>query len=294
VKALTIEEVACDGMHFEWNAADGVVFPGLAWGAAHTEPRANVLCIHGLGGAAADFGPVGRDLAAHGCTVRALNLRGQGNDPDPARRGHFLDPAGWREDAAAFAECFAYKAPLFVIGESMGALVAVDAVAHGVLQPERLVLSVPVHEVRAPVPGWVVSALRGAARVFPRAKLSPLRFVHGKTAIPRLTSDDSYMAYLETMPHRVGGFSLEFLARFHDLMCSCRACAQRVRTPTLMLSAGRDVFIRPEQSRAFFELIGTGVKEHVYYPDSHHLLWRDADREDVLGRIRRWILEGAA
>jgi alpha-beta hydrolase superfamily lysophospholipase len=291
---LTVDHIARGSHPFTWKTHDGEPFPGLVWAPLLTPPRARVLCIHGLSGAAADFGPLARRLAKAGCSVRAINLRGQGNDPVHDRRGHFLDPESWRHDLAAFADSFDGDAPLFVIGESMGALVAVDAVAHGALRPERLVLSVPVTEIRAPVPDWLVSLLRTAAGWAPRFKLAPMRFVHGKTSIPRLTSDDAYMAYLQNIPHRVGGFTIDFLTRFHDLMQEASRNARRIDVPTLMLSAGRDVFIRPEQSRAFFERLAATQKEYVFYPDSHHLLWHDVDTDDVLDRITHWITEGRA
>jgi alpha-beta hydrolase superfamily lysophospholipase len=291
---LTVDDVARGARSFSWEAPDGSRFPALAWEPGCAEPRANVLCIHGLGGAAVDFGPVGRVLADAGCDVRAINLRGQGNDPDLSRRGHLLDQQAWRGDLEAFAGTFPVRAPLCVIGESMGALVAVDATAAGALRPERLVLSVPVPETRAPVPRWIVSLLRNAAAVCPRLRLSALRFVHGSSALPRLTWDDDYMAYLETIPHRVGGFTVEFLSRFDTLMESCRCCAGRIEVPTLMLAAGRDIFIKPEQSQRFFEQLGPREKRLHLYPDSHHLLWHDRDRDDVLERIRGWVLGEAA
>jgi len=153
---------------------------------------------------------------------------------------------------------------------------------------------VPVTETRAPVPGWTVALLRQASMWAPRFKFSPMRFVHGKTSIPRLTADDEYMAYLDNIPHRVRGFTISFLARFHDLMQAARQSAARIDVPTLMLSAGRDVFIRPEQSRAFFDRLATREKEYVFYPDSHHLLWHDVNTDDVLARIERWITEARA
>ena len=290
--ALTVDDLALGSRPCPWQAADGTAFPGLVWDPAEGAPVANVLCIHGLSGAASDFGPLARFLAARGCAVRAINLRGQGNDPDVSRRGHFLDPAGWRADLASFTRGLGTDVPLFVIGESMGALIAVDAVAHGTLKPRRMVLSAPVTEIRASVPPWVVSMMRKAARIFPRAKLSPLRFVHGKTAMPRLTADDEYMAYLQTIPHRVGGFTLEFLTNFHDFMSGCRRCAGQVQVPTMMLAGGRDIFIRPDQSRGFFDTIGSSEKEYLFYPRSHHLLWHDIDRDEVMERVAAWIMEG--
>jgi alpha-beta hydrolase superfamily lysophospholipase len=271
------------------DGADGTPFPALEWESVGNT-KVNVLCIHGLGGAAADFGPLGRHLSQNGCRVRAVNLRGQGNDPELERRGHFLEPAGWRDDLEDFADSFPEEAPLVVVGESMGSLVAIDSIAHGALRPERLVLAAPVPELRAAVPGWTVVLVRYGARVFPRLRFKPMRFVHGKRTTPRLTSDEDYMEYLQDIPHGVPGFTLEFLVNFHALMSSCRENASRIRTPTLMLSAGRDTFIRPEQSAAFFQTLAAQDKEYLYYPDSHHLLWHDVDRDEVLDRITQWVL----
>ncbi len=290
-RPVTSEDLTRGAKHFVWNGHDGATFPGLVWEAADTKTKEHVLCLHGLSGAAADFGPLARHLSTGGFTTWAINLRGQGNDPDPRRRGHFLDPREWRADLTNFTREFFANAPFHLVGESMGALVAVDAVSHGALHPRRLVLSVPVTETRAPVPRWAVSLLRRASWLAPRAKLGPMRFVHGKTSIPRLTADDEYMAYLDNIPHRVRGFTLDFLTRFHRLMQETQQSAGRLAVPTLMLAAGRDVFIRPDQSRAFFDRIAAPEKEYVFYPDSHHLLWHDVDTEDVLGRITRWISE---
>jgi len=293
-RPVTFEHLTRGARHFVWDGHDGVTFPGLVWEAADSKTKEHVLCLHGLSGAAADFGPLARRLSAEGCTVWAINLRGQGNDPDPLRRGHFLDPQEWRADLANFTRQFFTGAPFHLVGESMGALVAVDAVCNGALHPQRLVLSAPVPETRAPVPNWTVALMRQASTWVPRLKISPMRFVHGKTCIPRLTADDEYMAYLDNIPHRVGGFTISFLARFHDLMQEAQQSASRIDVPTLMLSAGRDVFITPAQSRAFFDRLAAAEKEYVFYPDSHHLLWHDINTEDVLARITRWLTEDRA
>ena len=287
----TIEELERGAHRFTWSSHDGTPFPGLVWKPA-AAPLANVLCIHGLSGAACDFGPLGRRLSSEGLAVWAVNLRGQGHDLDHGRRGHFLEPQQWRADLVTFVHTHLDGLPLFVVGESMGSLAAVDAVANGALRPVRLVLSVPVTETRTPVPAWVVALMRRLAGVCPRMKLSPLRFVHGKTALPRLTADDDYMAYLQTIPHRVGGFTLGFLCKFQELMQQTSENAERLDAPTLMLAAGRDVFIRPDQSRSFFERVAAKEKEFVLYPESHHLLWHDVDKADVLDRIFDWIMKG--
>ncbi len=287
----TAERMAQGSRSFTWRGADGTPFPGLVWEPDDMPARKHVLCIHGLSGAAADFGPVGQRLSAEGYAVWAINLRGQGLDPDSTRCGHFLETEGWRADLTTFVESTIGKEPIHLVGESMGALVALDAVVHRALHPQRLVLAVPVTEIRTPVPGWLISTMGMAAKVVPRVKLSPMRFVHHKISIPRLTADDEYMAYLKNIPHRVNGFSLKFLTSFHDLMEETRKNAAHLQVPTLMLSAGHDAFTRPDQSQSFFDSLGAAEKEHVFYPQSHHLLWHDVDTAAVLERISRWFGE---
>ena len=79
----------------EWIAPDGEAFPYSVWGAnlkTGLLPRAIVVAVHGLSGAALDFEPLGAHISPHGVLTFALELRGQGSDPDPKRRGDLRQP----------------------------------------------------------------------------------------------------------------------------------------------------------------------------------------------------------
>ena len=153
----------------QWQAADGSCFNTIAWTPAASEagqvhPAALVLAIHGLGGAGSDFRPLGETLAEAGIAVHAPDLRGQGNDPAIARRGNVGDLREVVRDLRSFVAGLAAAhpgVPLFLYGESMGAMLALhlaagweEAGAWGGDAPAGLILASPVIAFEVPLDWW--------------------------------------------------------------------------------------------------------------------------------------------
>ena len=117
----------------QWTAPDGQVFSYSAWGEGmDTPPRAIMLAVHGLSGAALDYEPLGQRLAPHDVVTFALELRGQGNDPDPQRRGDLDSIATWFSDLSAFFALMRSRypgTPFYYYGESMGGAILTRFVA---------------------------------------------------------------------------------------------------------------------------------------------------------------------
>ena len=67
--------------------------------------------------------------------------------------------------------------------------------------------------------------------------------------------------------------------------------AGEVEVPVLVLHGGRDVFAATADVRRFPDAFpaGTPVEFH-YYPESHHLLFYDRDRQQVLRDTEGWLL----
>lgn len=280
-------------MEFLWTAPDGVSFPCQRWMPVG-KPRTVLLCIHGLSGAATDFGPLGEAGAARGIAVLALNLRGQGNDPVLQRRGAQLDLAQLEQDLAAFGGAAAEEfsgAPVFWCGESMGALLLSHLLVSGRLAAPAAgaIFSVPVVELQKPTPPIVRALLRWASSFVPGVRLNPSLFVNGRAEPLRITRDDKYSASIRTQPHHIRAFTLGFLNSFGDMMEQSHRLAGQVTTPSLVLAAGHDVYIRVEQIERWFAELASPDKTLQVYPDAYHLLWHDWDSEQVLGDIVAWL-----
>lgn len=277
----------------EFKTSDGQRFTYHQWKPAGN-PRGRVLVLHGMGGAAGEFEPLGKGLSGAGYEVLAPNLRGQGLDPEVDRRGRFLDPQVLMRDAAEFVAATDLSTslqPRFILGESMGALLAVRLLCDDRYAElfTGAVLLCPVLELARKTPWIVRQATRIAAILMPGTVLSPGLFVHGKAETPPLTSDEAYSRYLDEAPHRVKAFTVGFLAAMGRLMESAGKAAPHLKHPLLVLAGANDAFIRTEQIQRWLDRVHTEDKTFQIFQKSLHLLLHDAETPAVIETIRQWL-----
>ena len=67
--------------------------------------------------------------------------------------------------------------------------------------------------------------------------------------------------------------------------------AARMTTPCSALAAGKDVFLRPEQVRVWFDRLAATDKTYRVYPEAYRSPWNDWDKELVLADILAWLHE---
>jgi acylglycerol lipase len=278
-------------MSFRWRTQDGEDREAHAWPSESC--RAVVACVHGLSGSGEQFHPLPERLGAY--SFYALDLRGQGRDPVPERRGMALDVEAQMRDIEAFVGALRERhgdTPLFLMGESMGSLLSAAYAGRAVPESARIdgvVLSVPVVGLRREIPAFVKRALAVMARLLPRTKLPPSRFVNGKSLAPPLTRDAAYQDALREKPHHIRDYSLRFLSELGALIDGSHALAERLDHRVLVLAAGRDCFVRAEQIETWFHRIPSADKTLRHYPEAYHLLWHDWDREAVVEDLRAWL-----
>ena len=195
-------------------------------------------------------------------------------------------------DLAAFAGAAGNDdAPLFLCGESMGALIVLHAAVAESWSKKisGLLLLSPVIALAQKNPPWVKSLLRAVSVIAPGIRLRPGWFVHGSAAMPPLTRIPEREQYLATAPHRLGPLTLHFLSNMGDLIESAPGLARRLTAPVAIFSAGRDVFVTPAQTREFFGQISSRDKTHFHYPESYHQTLFDLDAPQVLADAAGWL-----
>jgi acylglycerol lipase len=283
---------------FDWEAPDGVVFPCERW-LPVGQARGTMICVHGLSGAATDFLTLGELLHKAGLACFALNLRGQGSDPHRRRRGATLDLGDISRDISSFADAMHSvkdERPLWLCGESMGALILAWMLAGKRFQRPiaGAIFSVPVVGLIKPTPWIVRQIVRTIARVVPGLRFFPSWFISGKLEPLRVTRDEEFELRVRSAPHYLSAFTFRFLHQLGMLIESSAQVAAEMETPCLVLAAGQDVFLRPEQVRAWFERLAAADKTFRLYPEAYHLLWNDWDKELVLADILAWLNERSA
>lgn len=284
----------------EWTTPDGETFPYAMWDAnlpSGQRPRAVVVAVHGLSGAALDFEPLGSHLRSHRIVTYSLELRGQGNDPRPERRGDLVSIEDWFADLRAFISLVRSRhpdAPIYYYGESMGAALLTRFLAQAaeIDQPAGLVLASPVVTIASEPPWWLRQMFHFFLWAQPSHRLNLAKVTQRERDDPSkwVTRDEAHRRWFETAPHKVESFTVRFFKCLHDLISGCFEAAPKLRVPTLIIYAAHDVFIPPDRIEQFFALLGSREKELHFFPESYHILLHDHDKAQVLERIEAWLL----
>jgi alpha-beta hydrolase superfamily lysophospholipase len=288
----------------EWKAPDGATFSYSLWGAdlpPDQRPRAVVVAVHGLSGAALDYEPLASQLAKHRVVTYALELRGQGNDPVPARRGDLVRIEDWFADLRAFFSLVRSRHPdaqIYYYGESMGAALLTRFLAQAGEsdQPAGLVLASPVVAMSAKPSWWQEQVFRFFLWVRPTHRIDVREYTKRYDDDPStwVTRDEAHRRWFETAPHRIEFFTVRFFKCLRDLIDGCFEAAPRITVPVLVIYAANDVYIPPARVEQFFARLGSRDKELGFFPESYHLLLHDHDKAQALEQIEAWLLRRIA
>jgi alpha-beta hydrolase superfamily lysophospholipase len=140
-----------------WTSYDGKEMPWEAGKPVQGEPRAVVITVHGLSGAAKDFWMLEDAFPPGGTAVYGLQLRGMGNDPDKRARGDIKSADVWQRDLLTFHTLVRQQhpnVPVYWYAESLGTLIALHTVANQMegerarLRPAGMILSSPAAGLR--------------------------------------------------------------------------------------------------------------------------------------------------
>jgi len=285
-----------DPSHTFWTARDGKKLPCKHWPGEPKNPRAVVICVHGLSGAASDFWPVGEGFPPKGYAVYAVELRGQGRDPDLRYRGDIWSSRQWRQDLLDFTALVRKQnpgAPVFWLGESLGALITIDAtaaVSESSLEPAGIILASPVVALRPALklPFFKNLAVRSLLRFLPGKRIS-LEAI-GNSEV-RVTSHTTHRQQMEQTEHYVKDFTVRLFGQIERLIKGTGDAAARIRVPVLVFYTPNDPLTPHESVERFVSRLSSPDKTPVFFAESFHLIFHDRDRAEALARLSSWLGE---
>ncbi|MES2707537.1 MAG: alpha/beta fold hydrolase [Verrucomicrobiota bacterium] len=276
-----------------WAGRDGRDMPFTRWKGDAAPLRGVVICIHGLSGAASDFWPVGEALPPQGFAVYGMQLRGQGNDPDPSRRGDIRSGQEWLNDLTDFTALVKQRhrgLPVYWYGESLGALIAIHTAAESDprLEPAGIILSSPVVRLRDNLKlGFFKNMLvRATLNLLPGKKISLERLGNAEVQV---TSHTTHREQMQHTAHYVPAFTLRLFAEIEKLIQGSGTAAQRIKVPVLVLYTPHDPLVSKEGVEKFFDQLDTPWKRKEFFPTSYHLILHDDERPRALKVITQWL-----
>jgi alpha-beta hydrolase superfamily lysophospholipase len=247
-------------------------------------PRAVVVALHGFNDRKAAFGAFGAHARAAGVAVVAFDQAGFGAR---ASRGQW--PGTERlvddlHDAIRTARAEVPDRPVFVLGTSMGAAVAMVALARPDAPPVAgMILAAPAVWGGERLNAFLRAALWLTATVAPDFELSARGLdVQASDNVAMLQALARDPLYLPTAT----AANVQGLVR---LMDEAVAAAHDVTLPRLVLVGDKDEIV---PSAAFDALLGRLAGPActvVRYPEGWHLLLRDHQRARVFADILAWL-----
>lgn len=224
------------------------------------------VLIHGINGSPEDMHELSQLLEARGYQTRNLLLPGHGTTiHDFAHTGWDV----WKQAVADAAdEALAEGRPVFVVGHSLGAALALSVAAERPRLAGVVALCPPVRLYD------VVAKAVAAAR-------------HVTPYLPAWSEDirDRKGARLR---YRRDVYRWTSTAALHTLMTALprlRRQLPSVSVPALVIAARHDHVVPVRDGREAFELIGSERKELVVLHESFHAVTKDCERHIVNARV---------
>lgn len=246
-------------------------------------PKAVIVALHGFSDYHAAFKEFGSYAAERGVAVVAYDQPGFG---DRADRGSWpgTETLVAELNAAIARERDRYPGvPLFVLGESMGAAVAVADLARAdAPRVDGLILVAPATWDADELPRGYRTALRVIAALVP-----PL-IVSGRNLDVRASDNLDALKALGADPLYLHDTRIDGIAGLVDLMDEARRRGPDLAQPTLVLRGGRDQIVPPEAQASFVASLGAAPCAVVTYLNGWHLLLRDHQRRKVYDDILAW------
>jgi len=246
-------------------------------------PRAVLLVVHGLGEHCARYQPLAMYFIGNNYAVAALDHNGHGySEGRPGDVNAFGD---YLADLSLFHRQLTTRfagTPVFLLGHSMGGLIAGNYLMHhqkdfvgGVLSGPAIMSDLQPGRVQM----WL---LRLLAQLMPRLgmlKLDP----QGVSRDPEVVRK-----YVEDPLVFHGKVSARLVRELFAGMTAIQADASTITLPMLILHGGEDVLAAPAGSRFLYEHIGSRDKSLTIYPGLYHEIFNEPEHAEVFARILQW------
>ena len=248
------------------------------------DARGEAVIVHGFGEHSGRYGPLIEHLAANRYSVVSYDQRGHGKSG--GLPGHIERFSDYEEDldrSISLAGSHGDTRRIFIIGHSMGGLVALRYLAIKGIKLGGAVVSAPLIGLAVPAPAHKVMIARVGARVAPRLRLDNEINPDDLSRDPEVCR-----AYAEDpLVNRL--VSARWFAEATRAMQQVKAWANDIKLPVLVMHGSDDRIAGVEETKQLFERLGSKDKELVIYPGFYHELFNEPEKQEVFDRVTTWL-----
>jgi len=260
--------------------------PIRIWQAGTT--KAVLLGIHGGMSHSGDYETVGSFFRQHEVTTISFDLHGHGTRQliDIPSFEVFTDDV---VDMLEWVRQHYPTTPLFIVGHSMGALIATHLALSNKLAPysvSGIVLSSPYYANAIPVPAWMIPLSRWLSRLLPTAKvpmedLTPW-LTHDREITERHVADSLLQRRGRFASMRFGRCLLDAQAALHNDLSGWRL-------PVFAVVAGDDRLADASVSLAMLRTIPPQLLDLHEFTQNFHENFNELNRDAIFAAMLTWM-----
>jgi alpha-beta hydrolase superfamily lysophospholipase len=267
---------------------DGITLFARAW--APAAPQRIVICVQGLGGHGGYYRDLAQALATDGTMLVAPDLRGHGRST--GARGTIDRFDRYLEDidaTARWAQAAWPGKPIILLGESMGASIAIQYIIRNQRQSEPVPLAglALVSPVLRPAIQPSVGEATRFLRFLVTAPSRPAMATTGREELG--CRDHEFNDRLRADPLFVRNVSVRFLNQLAFWLWQTRRKASQIHLPLLVLQGERDYVAHPAGTATFIRRVTTTDQRVITFPEAYHCLLYDPATPLVVKALTEWL-----
>jgi lysophospholipase len=270
------------------DTADGLELIWQAW--VPERPRGAIVIVHGLAEHSGRYRETAEFLCANGWAVFTGDLRGHGLSPDVpgAGRVHVKRFTDYYQDVEAFiglARTACPEVPLYLLGHSMGGLIAIRYVLERPTGIAGAIISSPALGTHPDFqPPWLLKVLVGIL-----SRLAPKLLVKSELDTNAICRDPAVVkAYLDDPL-----VSQKVSARWYSEMMKAMKAAHReagaLSMPMLLMQSGADRLVDPSAPERWAAAAPPGRVDLVVWDGFYHEMLNEPEKDRVRARILDWL-----
>jgi acylglycerol lipase len=262
---------------------DGIALRRRTWSAGD-EARGIVAIAHGYGEHAGRYGWVASRLNGAGYTVESIDARGHGASEGPRVLIHALEDLARDFGGLCDRILQERRAPLFVLGHSLGSLVAILALSTRQKTIAGVILSGNALEGRSNLPTAAIPILHLLARVVPNVRLLPALVAKD------ISTDASVVEAYESDPLvDRGRWRLATGSAIMKAIKTCRHALPALQVPLFVLHGEKDRMLSVDGANFAMRHAGSADKELLVCPGDYHEPLSGLCKETAVAALIAWL-----
>ena len=249
-------------------------------------PKAVLLLVHGLDAHSGRWRFLGEFLSERGVSSYALELKGFGETK--GLRGHVDSFDIYFDDILRLYDIIRQENPgkkMFILGESMGALIAYLTAVRKPGYFGGLICLSPA--IRSALPFSFFDYIRMVFDLI----FNPRKQLNMPFDSKSITRDAEYQKVMDAdiLEHRLA--TPKMLLNVLLAQAHLSFLKNKLKLPILFLIAGSDKLVNAKASKEFFESLGAEDKQLIEYPGMFHSLSIEYEKEKILEQVSNWVLK---